>query len=269
MSVIITTYNRISFLERALKSLEGQTFKNFEVIISDDYSSVNVEGFLDNYKINSSLNIIYRCNERNSGACYTRNEGIKIAQGQYVTGLDDDDEFTPSRLDLFIKEYNCRYSFVISNTEVTIKKHSKNLFKSEREISLNDVLWANNVGTQVFGERERILRLGGFDNNLTSAQDADMWVRLIGKFGIALRLKDATYILHTEHDMPRISTSDKKINGMKGIFEKHRSLMDNKQIKFRELQISFYEGRKLSSFLKMILDVRIVKFLVLKKIGYI
>lgn len=103
-----------------------------------------------------------------------------------------------------------------------------------------------NVGTQVFVERDRILKIGGFDTNLSSAQDADMWIRLIEQYGTALRLKDVTYILHTEHDMPRISTSNKKISGMEGIYEKHKSKMSLSQRLFRKAQIKSYKnGTKL------------------------
>ena len=94
----------------------------------------------------------------------------------------------------------------------------------------------------MFVERDRILSIGGFDTNLSSAQDADMWIRLIEKFGNALRLKDVTYILHTEHDMPRISTSDKKISGMVDIYEKHKSKMNLSQRFFRLAQIKSYKG---------------------------
>lgn len=142
ISVIISTYNRITLLERALNSLELQMFNNFEVIISDDCSDVDVFNFLETYKQRSQLTISYRRNSENKGACYTRNEGIKMARGKYITGLDDDDEFTPMRLELFLNAYNSRYSFISSNTLVIAKEYYKSLFKSEREVSLNDVLWA-------------------------------------------------------------------------------------------------------------------------------
>lgn len=246
ISVIITTFNRLNLLGRALSSLENQTFKDFEVIVSDDCSDVDVNDFLNKYKKDSQLTIRYRRNSENKGACYTRNEGIKIARGKYIAGLDDDDEFTPNRLEMLLHAYNSKFSFVSSNTLVIEKQGSKRLFKSEREISLSNVLWANNVGTQVFVERDRILKIGGFDTNLSSAQDADMWIRLIEQYGTALRLKDVTYILHTEHDMPRISTSNKKISGMEGIYEKHKSKMSLSQRLFRKAQIKSYKnGTKL------------------------
>lgn len=267
VSVIITTFNRINLLERALASLESQTFKDFEVVVSDDYSDVDVHSYLEKYKSSSELTIRYRRNSENKGACYTRNEGIKMAKGKYIAGLDDDDEFTPTRLESLLKAYNPKLSFVTSNTIVVKKSGSSNLFKSERLIDLNDMLWGNIAGTQILTEKTKILELGGFDENLTSAQDADMWLRLIERFGPALRLKDPLYVLHTEHEQGRISTSKNKIKGLLHAYNKHSSKMNKGQKSLHKFKLALYRKNK-----KMKLEVfkffsfRFIPYLVYRKL---
>lgn len=248
VTVIITTFNRLNLLGRALKSLENQTFKDFEVIVSDDCSDMDVHGFLENYKKHSQLTIRYRRNSENKGACYTRNEGIKIARGKYIAGLDDDDEFTPNRLEVLFNAYKPEYSFITSNTTVVKKSGRTTLFKSERLINLKDMLWGNIAGTQVLTEKAKLLELGGFDEELTSAQDADMWLRLIERYGPALRLNEPLYILHTEHEQGRISTSKNKIKGLLQAYDKHSSKMNENQKSLHKFKLELYKRDKKLTF---------------------
>ncbi|HBL5393620.1 TPA: glycosyltransferase, partial [Enterobacter hormaechei] len=228
---------------RACYSVFSQIYQNIEIIIVDDNSSIDLSAVIAELIELSPFPIYYYKNECNKGACYSRNLGIERSNGIYVTGLDDDDEFTKDRISKFLENYNHQYSFVSSNAIVIKKKgtqkYSSN--KSNRVICLDDMLWSNVAGTQVFVEKERILKIGGFDVNLSSAQDADMWLRLIEEYGPALRLSDATFILHTEHESGRIS--DNKINGMIGILEKHKDKMNKSQVNFRSFKIIYYESK--------------------------
>lgn len=272
VSVVITTYNRIGLLQRALKSLEGQTFLNFEVVISDDCSTEDVASFVNEYKVNSKLKIVYRCNEVNSGACYTRNEGIKICSGELITGLDDDDEFTPNRLAYLIANYDPKYSFVTSNTLVVTKSKSYVLFNKRKvqEISYLDSLWGNRTGTQILTKKEYLLGAGGFDINLPSGQDAEMWLRLLKKYGTGIRLPEVTYVLHTEHDAPRISTSKKKLDGLCQISKKYSFDRSESQNKFSKLKIEYYKNNKVIKlyYLKY-MTLSLLVYLLKKKIKLI
>ncbi|MFS1903896.1 glycosyltransferase [Vibrio lentus] len=250
VSVVITTFERPSLLERAIESVMAQTYENIEVVVSDDCSSDNTRSLVNKLARNSKFPIIYRCNDINSGACYTRNQGILIANGVYIAGLDDDDEFTKDRVQVLLSAYSDDYSFVCSNTIVLEKNSEFKMYKYplSKHISLEDALWENVIGTQVLVERERIVSIGGFDLSLPSSQDADMWIRLIESYGSALRLKQSTYLLHTEHDKPRISSSTNKLKGLKMYYEKHKHLMTPSQRKYNELKFLLWEG---ASFISM------------------
>lgn len=264
VSVIITTYNRPEMLIRACKSVFSQTYRNIEIIIVDDNSTVDFSYTIDELNILSPFPIKFIKNSTNRGACYSRNKGIKLALGDFITGLDDDDEFTQERIDYFVKSYDPKFSFVSSNAKVITKNGSKLYCKNRnREIKLDDMLWSNICGTQIFIEKNRIIKSGGFDEKLSSAQDADMWLRLIELYGPSLRLGRPTFILHTEHESGRIS--DNKIQGMRTILEKHRHKMNKSQINFREFKIEFYKNKKLSSFFVLI-DLKITFYLLKNKI---
>lgn len=267
VSVVITTYNRDKLLSRAIDSVLIQDYPNLEIIISDDCSENDVRALVALKQKETSIPIKYRCNDVNSGACFTRNEGIKAASGFFITGLDDDDEFTPDRVGTLLRSYEPKYSFITSNTLVVGRTKKFKLFtdKDPRAIYYEDCLWDNIIGTQVFVERKRLLELGGFDTNLTSAQDIDMWLRLINAYGPAQRLPEVSYILHTEHDAPRISTSKNKLNGLKCFYDKYKLDMTSSQKKYFNFVYKYWEaGRKFNLKLLLGLDFKSSVYLLKK-----
>ena len=101
VSVIIPTYNRDSVINRALKSVIKQTYKNIEILIIDDGSkddTCNVVKSFVNAHTNHTISYI-KCN-KNNGAQYARNLGIAQAHGQWITFLDSDDEYLPNKIEV-------------------------------------------------------------------------------------------------------------------------------------------------------------------------
>jgi glycosyltransferase involved in cell wall biosynthesis len=102
-SVIITTYNRVSLLPRAINSVLNQTYHNFELIIvnggsSDDTGKV-VKSFRDS-------RIRYSQQTENRGMLADRNIGFDLSKGKYVALLDDDDELLPEALEVAVNEFS-------------------------------------------------------------------------------------------------------------------------------------------------------------------
>ena len=107
VSVIIPTYNRYKYLLRAVNSVLSQTYKNIEIIVVDDCSTDSEYNNLEDVYKNEQKVIILRLpiNQRikyNSlhAQGYTRNEGIKIAKGEYISFLDDDDLWFIKKLEI-------------------------------------------------------------------------------------------------------------------------------------------------------------------------
>lgn len=89
-SVIIAAYNIQDYIERAILSVENQTFKNIEIIVVNDGSTDNTENIIlklnDKYK-----NINYLTHKENKRAGGARNSALDIANGEYIVFLDGDD----------------------------------------------------------------------------------------------------------------------------------------------------------------------------------
>ena len=91
LSVVLTVYNVEKYIFECLKSIEQQSFKDFELIIVDDGSTDNSQSiYLDFCKKNSNWHVIY---QENKGPGVARNRGFSIARGEFIIFLDSDDIF--------------------------------------------------------------------------------------------------------------------------------------------------------------------------------
>lgn len=120
-SVVIPSYNHGNFIEKAINSVLKQTFRSYEVIIIDNYSTDETKNILKKYK----NKIIYKKIHNNGVIGKSRNLGIKISKGKWICFLDSDDEWFPKKL-------NCIYNIamqkevqVICNNEIIIRESSK------------------------------------------------------------------------------------------------------------------------------------------------
>lgn len=88
-SIIIPVYNVEKYIEKCLKSVFDQTYKNYEVIIVNDGSTDGSEKIIKEY-IKNKKNVVY-IKQKNQGQSQARNNGVKKATGEYLLFLDSDD----------------------------------------------------------------------------------------------------------------------------------------------------------------------------------
>lgn len=114
VSIIIPVHNSASFIEETIKSIEKQTYQNYEAIFIDDYSSDSSVEILEQYQhCNKKIKIITL--KKHKGVSFSRNIGVRKAKGRYLCFLDSDDIWRENKLEKqinFIRENN--YSFVYS-----------------------------------------------------------------------------------------------------------------------------------------------------------
>lgn len=91
ISICIPAYKRLVDLERLLNSIAEQTYKNFEVIITDDSPNDTVKDFLGSY--NADFPLLYFKNEQALGTPENWNEGFRKANGLWLKLMHDDDYF--------------------------------------------------------------------------------------------------------------------------------------------------------------------------------
>ncbi|TFZ41213.1 glycosyltransferase family 2 protein [Soehngenia longivitae] len=101
VSVVIPTYKRPLYIERAIESVINQTYDNIEIIIVDDNglgseNQRNTEKVLEKYIINKKIK--YIINKENVGGAVSRNNGVAHASGKFISFLDDDDTYEPNKI---------------------------------------------------------------------------------------------------------------------------------------------------------------------------
>ena len=102
ISVILCAYNEEKFIRKAIESVVNQTLKCIEIIIVNDGSTDNTLDIINGYaKDDSRIKVI---DQENIGLGASRNKGMKIAAGEYVTFLDADDWFIEEAFEISYNE---------------------------------------------------------------------------------------------------------------------------------------------------------------------
>jgi glycosyltransferase involved in cell wall biosynthesis len=137
ISLIITVYKRIDFLELILQSLDKQTFKNFEVIIAEDNNDPRTVEFINKARFLHRYNIQH-VNQEDIGFRKTRilNTAVRTAIGEQIVFIDGDCILHKH----FMKEYNKAITdnyFCYGRRVFCSKKHTEVLLKSRAVININ------------------------------------------------------------------------------------------------------------------------------------
>ncbi|MEQ4449969.1 glycosyltransferase [Kosakonia sacchari] len=246
VSVIITTFNREDLLERAIRSVINQIYPAIELIIIDDHSNDKTAQLIA--KLHSEcearfVRFIYQRNEMNSGSNFSRNRGYSLAQGKFVTGLDDDDYFLPQRLSALVARYDEKFAFVSDAPARLDKQQKKPLFpESKKIITAQDLLCENVVGNQVLTTREKLLGVGGFSPEIRQQQDRDVWIKLTLKYGPGLKYNFSTAMVDAEHGSDRITARLKKYHSYRKLYFKFKPQMTEETISHNLYQLMSFRG---------------------------
>lgn len=113
VSIITPLYNSSIWVEQAIKSVQNQSYQNWEMLIIDDYSTDNSYTIAQSFAEKDSRIKVVQLNE-NSGPAIARNMAIESAQGRYIAFLDSDDLWLPEKLEKqikFMQEMDIAFSF--------------------------------------------------------------------------------------------------------------------------------------------------------------
>ncbi|MGF1669603.1 MAG: glycosyltransferase [Balneolaceae bacterium] len=243
VSVIIPTHNRSDLLKRAVNSVLEQTWRKFEIVIVDDASDDDTQQVLQELSKAHPVNVIR--NKTSKGASVSRNIAISNAKGEFIAGLDDDDFWRPERIERLMEGFDEGISAVCSNDRMVFGE-KEIVWKKKPLITLDDLLYYNQVGNQVLTRKEYLLDVGGYDESLPSAQDYDLWIRLVKQFGPVKTVPHTLQVIHMENTRDRISNSEDQIEGYYQCFEKHRHLMDQSHIRYQLYRLRMVKGETVS-----------------------
>jgi len=226
VSIYIPTKNRQRLLERAVCSLLGQTERRIEVIVVSDGCTDGTCDYVRGIVSDIPVRLIH--NEQSGGACAARNQALAIAQGEFVTGLDDDDFFAPHRIALFLERWlqleqdNVAFSCLF---DTCIVDDGRKVFVNNpsARVTAAEIRSANLIGNQIFTRRDRLIEAGMYDPQMPAWQDWETWVRVLDRFGPAINVRANTYFMDTSHEFDRITmrSGDKIRNAAQLFYRKH------------------------------------------------
>jgi len=186
VSLIIPAYNVENLIEMTLESVKNQTFKSFECIIVNDFSTDNTDTVIREFiKTDKRFKIIVH--RANAGLSAARNSGLRFAKGKYVAFLDSDDLLMTNSLELRMKTLEENIDNRVIGTyagSVTIGMNSK-IAPTTKKINLKDIDFITAGGSCPFNANqpmfitEVLKKIGGFDHSLKQAEDYDMWMRVL------------------------------------------------------------------------------------------
>lgn len=181
ISVIIPCYNSERFLARAIESVLRQGYNNWELILVNNNSIDNTQQIIEQYvkKYPDRISSIF---EEKKGACYARNTGLNAASGKWVQFLDADDELLAGKWVRQLQLADVGVDVVIGAfTRVYVSTHQEENFFTPQGTSIWQAILRSNAGITSANlyKREVVLRVNGWDVNLTSSQEYDLLFRVL------------------------------------------------------------------------------------------
>lgn len=186
ISVVITTYERSDYVKRAIQSVLKQTIKPIEIIVVEDGGFTDLSGWL------SELNepaIRYIRHEKNCGLSAARNTGFRASAGLLIAYIDDDDEWLPTRLEEQVSLYQSltesekaklgciQVGCQFLNTDGQVFSVGIPVNKGNLENSIKQAGIVTHSSCFLF-TRWALENVKGFDENLVSCIDHDIWMKL-------------------------------------------------------------------------------------------
>ncbi len=199
-SVVITTYNRLEWLKKALASVLAQTIA-CDVVVVDDASDDGTAAYMENIQRQWGDRLIYYRQPRNLGHAAAVNQGVNLATGSWIKLLDDDDYLAPDclqEIDRAISQHPQAVICSVQAYQVTDQREhlsctrpvgpGSTVYIAQADIHYGMLLEMVPFGTpvQVAFSKDAFRRSQGWDSQFdTNYDDIDSWLK-IAQFGDAI-----------------------------------------------------------------------------------
>ncbi len=226
VTVLMPVYNGRDFLAEAIQSILDQSYDDFEFLIIDDGSTESLDPIFRRFK---DERIVVRRQE-NMGLTRSLNRGLSVARGEYVARMDGDDVSLPNRLATQVHELDSNKEIDLVGCFFDIVDGKGRLIE-RKELITDPVyrLWRlqfhNNYGHGTVMLRKRsVLNAGAYDDNLSYAQDYDLWSRISTKNNTSI-IPEALYRYRMVEDGTQASVKNYEVQLTNALRVSDRNLM--------------------------------------------
>ena len=238
VSIIVATYRRKEALKRALQSLVEQTYPYIEIIVIDDNANTEwntqVEKIVNSIKLNNGHEIIYIKNLSNKGSAETRNTGINRATGEFVTFLDDDDIYLPSKVKKQVEhmiekgsDFSLTDLWLYDEKDKLIEKRLRDYIK---DFSLDSLiryhLMYHMTGTDVMMFKRKYLLDIGMFSPINVGDEFYLMQKAVEGNGVFSYLPGCEVKAYVHSETEGLSSGDGKIEGENQLYKYKKKYFD-------------------------------------------
>ena len=216
LGIVLSTFNGEKFIESQIESIINQTYKDWQLLISDDISQDNTVKLLDYYSKKDSR-ISYKKNDKRLGPTLSFLNLLRMSKCKYVIFCDQDDEWSPNKLEEIYKFINFHKKdfimglhngeFLIDNNKTHYFNNKKildkdRIYKEKPDLSFISLLKSNKVvGCMSFVDREKIIKILKINPPQNKGIFLDYWLALISSTHYSgIKFLDKNLISYRRHE---------------------------------------------------------------------
>ncbi|WP_165009115.1 glycosyltransferase family 2 protein [Neisseria yangbaofengii] len=203
VTVMIPYYNCGKYIAETLESVDSQHYPNLEIVVVDDGSNTTEATQLDN--ILKNYPHIHLIRQDNKGLSAARNAASRIAKGSYYLFLDADDLILPDYISECVAVLEGRPDCKLVYPQTEFFDAQTGLWKLPPYKNLKKLLEGNHIPAIALHRAEDFHRLGGFDENLKSHEDWDLWIRMLEYGGEAHQIDRILFRYRRRQDQSSLS----------------------------------------------------------------
>lgn len=227
VSIIIITKNRLNFLKECVSSVLFQTYTDYELIIVDNDSNDGTDIFC-NTLLNDKVKYIH--NDTCGNPNYSRNLGAKLARGEYIAFLDDDDYWEHTKLakQVHLMEDSHKDVAMIFVNSINLYDYGNiKIFSNNLPNKKNCNIYIDNFLGNTSNPLIRkgiFFEIGMFDENLDACQEYDLWIRILEKYSYKIINENLLYYrIQSEYKNQITGSAKKYTNSIAIINQKYKS----------------------------------------------
>lgn len=220
ISIITPNYNASKYIAATIESVQKQTYSNWELLIVDDCSTDNSVEIIKTFQKNDARIKLLELTQ-NAGPAIVRNEGIKQAQGNYLTFIDADDIWLPNFIETSLKKIKESEGFVFASYH-RFNEDLEPCYKDfivPSKVNYADILKSNSISClTAFID---INKLGKFYMpEVLYRQDMGLWLKYLKRIDVAIGIKQPLAI----YRIRKKSHSRNKLNLLKHQWKFYRNV---------------------------------------------
>jgi glycosyltransferase involved in cell wall biosynthesis len=240
ISIVMPVYNvDLRWIKKAIKSVEDQIYTNWELCIADDASTnPKLIKYLKSLEKNKKIKVVFR--KKNGHISEASNSALKLATGEFVALMDNDDVIQPHALAEVVKVLNKKRDtdFIYSDEDKITTKGDRVEPTFKPDWSPELLLSTNYLSHLSVIRKKLVDSVGGFREGYEGSQDYDLFLRITEKTNNIEHVPDILY------SWRKIPGSTAMTYGQKGYANKTSMKALKDAIKRRKLDATVEQGAK-------------------------